>query len=96
MIREVTKNNPLILLAFWPVFFVATRGEYSNMHLWPRLQYEPKFGAILGVFFFCDFPKQCFELFISEGLGLEHGLFKTFIGKKHRKRLNHAFENSDR
>jgi len=51
-IREVTKNNLPILLAFWPVFFVATIGEYPNMHLMPRLEYEPKFGAIMGGLFF--------------------------------------------
>jgi len=50
-LREVTKNNPPILLAFWPVFFVAARGEYFNMHLLPRLEYEPKFGAIMGGLF---------------------------------------------
>ncbi len=51
-LREVTKNNPPILLAFWPVFFVAAIGEYFNMHLLPRLEYEPKFGAIMGRLFF--------------------------------------------
>ncbi len=50
--REVTKNNLPILLAFWPVFFVAAIGEYSNMHRLPRLEYEPKFGAIMGRLFF--------------------------------------------
>ena len=51
-VREVTKNNPPILLAFWPVFFVAAIGEYPDMHLMPRLEYEPKFGAIMGRLFF--------------------------------------------
>ncbi len=52
VLREVTKNNPPILLAFWPVFFVAAIGEYPDMHLMPRLEYEPKFGAIMGGLFF--------------------------------------------
>jgi hypothetical protein len=40
------------LLVFWSVFFVAIKLSYPDMHATSRLEYEPKFFAILGQLFF--------------------------------------------